>query len=141
MAANDRQVAGNHYGGGIYQHWDMVVEHKLNYFQGQITKYVMRAPKKNGKQDLEKARHFLDKYLEVYDLIHAEPTTIQVGVTPIEHVLRQYTDERFTIEGHAANGTALYKCRQCGQEAWAIGNYEAHLTHGSCAGGGYVAQG
>jgi len=73
MAANDKQVAGQHYAANV-QHWDMVVEHKLNYFEGQITKYVMRARKKNGKQDLEKAAHFLEKYLEVYDQLNPPPS-------------------------------------------------------------------
>jgi len=62
--ANERQVGGNHYAGKI-QHWDIVADHDLDYFQGQITKYVMRWKKKNGIQDLEKARHFLDKYIEL----------------------------------------------------------------------------
>lgn len=64
MAANDKQVGGKHYEAG-HQHWDIVHEHQLDYFQGQITKYVMRWKKKNGVQDLEKARHFLDKYIEL----------------------------------------------------------------------------
>jgi hypothetical protein len=70
MSANDKQVAGAHYGGGVHQHWDIVVEHDLDYFQGQITKYAMRCRKKNGKQDLEKCRHFVEKYLEVYDQMY-----------------------------------------------------------------------
>lgn len=64
MEANKRQVGGSHYGGGEFQHWDMVVQHDLDYFQGQITKYVMRWKAKNGLQDLEKAQHFLEKYIE-----------------------------------------------------------------------------
>lgn len=62
--ANQRQVAGAHYGLSSYQHWDIVVQFKLDYFQGQITKYVMRWSKKNGVTDLEKAAHFLQKYIE-----------------------------------------------------------------------------
>lgn len=80
MSANDRQVAGAHYGGGAHQHWDIVVEHELNYFEGQITKYTMRCRKKNGKQDLEKARHFIEKYLEVYDTMYP-PEPMQVTGT------------------------------------------------------------
>lgn len=64
MSANDKQVAGTHYGSGI-QHWDYVVANDLDYFQGQITKYVTRWKKKNGITDLLKAQHFLEKYLEV----------------------------------------------------------------------------
>jgi len=64
MSANDRQVGGNHYKGKI-QHWDIVAQHDLDYFQAQIVKYVMRWKKKNGMQDLRKAAHFLEKYIEL----------------------------------------------------------------------------
>ena len=62
--ANDRQVGGVHYNSKI-QHWDYVVANDLDYFQAQITKYVTRHKKKNGLQDLKKAQHFLEKYIEV----------------------------------------------------------------------------
>lgn len=65
MAANDKQVGGTHYKAGDVEHWDMVVHFKLDYFQGQITKYVMRWREKGGVKDLEKAQHVLEKYLEV----------------------------------------------------------------------------
>lgn len=65
MAANERQVGGAHYKTGPVQHWDMVAQHGLDYFQGQITKYVMRWKAKGGIQDLEKAAHFLEKYIEL----------------------------------------------------------------------------
>ncbi len=66
MQANERQVGGAHYGpGGAVQHWDLVWHYGLGYFPGQITKYVLRAPLKNGLQDLEKAAHFAQKYLEL----------------------------------------------------------------------------
>lgn len=67
--ANKRQVGGKHYKGRTYhgipiEHWDVVVVFDLNYFQGQVTKYVMRYKDKNGLEDLHKARHFLDKLIE-----------------------------------------------------------------------------
>ncbi len=64
MSANEKQVAGNHYRSSI-QHWDYVVANDLDYFQAQITKYVTRWKKKNGLVDLEKAKHFLEKYIEL----------------------------------------------------------------------------
>ena len=68
-SANERQVGGGHYQqGDSYQHWDIVAEYQLDYFQGQITKYVMRWKKKNGIQDLQKAQHFLDKYIELAEM-------------------------------------------------------------------------
>src|SRR5882724_10953683 len=64
--ANDRQVGGEHYKDGTKpEHWDLVAMYGWDYFTGQITKYLMRWRKKNGIEDLEKARHYLDKYIEV----------------------------------------------------------------------------
>lgn len=37
----------------------------LGYFEGQITKYLVRWRKKGGYQDLLKAKSFMDKLLEV----------------------------------------------------------------------------
>jgi hypothetical protein len=65
--ANERQVGGGHYKSRI-QHWDYVWENQLDYFQAQIIKYVTRWKDKNGKQDLEKAMHFLEKYMELQEL-------------------------------------------------------------------------
>lgn len=62
--ANQRQIGGRHYKSEI-EHWDWVAANNLDYFQGQITKYVARWKNKGGLQDLEKARHFLDKYIEL----------------------------------------------------------------------------
>ena len=64
MTANSRQIGGKHYQSPM-QHWDFVASNKLDYFQGQVTKYVCRWKSKNGLEDLLKARHFLDKYIEL----------------------------------------------------------------------------
>lgn len=64
IPANERQVGGKHYHTAI-QHWDYVHANQLDYFQGQITKYVTRWKRKNGLEDLRKAKHFLDKYIEL----------------------------------------------------------------------------
>lgn len=63
MTANERQVGGEHYREPI-QHWDLVLANKIPYMEAQIIKYVMRWQRKNGLQDLEKARHFLEKLIE-----------------------------------------------------------------------------
>lgn len=62
--ANDTQVAGTHYR-SEYQHWDLVADTGMGYFQGQVTKYVTRHASKNGLQDLQKAAHFLQKLIEL----------------------------------------------------------------------------
>lgn len=64
--ANESQVGGTHYQTEFgRQHWDVVADFGLDYFQGQITRYLFRWRKKNGIEDLKKARHFLDKYIEL----------------------------------------------------------------------------
>lgn len=75
--ANEKQVAGSHYRTHI-QHWDYVVANDLDYFQGQITKYVTRWKRKNGITDLLKAQHFLEKYIEVSRAAEANRVTITV---------------------------------------------------------------
>lgn len=65
MSANEYQVAGQHYRKTKIQHWDYAASNNFDYFQGQITKYVTRWKDKNGLQDLEKAKHFLEKYIEI----------------------------------------------------------------------------
>ena len=66
MSANDKQINGDHYRGAI-QTWDYIVANDLGFLEGNIVKYVTRFRKKNGIQDLEKARHYLDKLIEVED--------------------------------------------------------------------------
>jgi hypothetical protein len=66
MEANEVQVAGDHYKKhGELQHWDVVNHFELDYFQGQITRYVFRWKDKNGIEDLHKAAHYLQKYIEL----------------------------------------------------------------------------
>lgn len=66
MSANERQIGGNHYKKGGEEHWDRQWRlYGRGYFVGCITKYVERYPEKNGIQDLEKAKHFLDKLIEL----------------------------------------------------------------------------
>lgn len=64
--ANEVQVGGTHYK-NTFQHWDLVHATDMGYFEGQITKYVTRNRKKNGKQDLDKAMHFLIKFIELVE--------------------------------------------------------------------------
>lgn len=64
MNANDIQVGGSHYR-SEYQHWDFVGRClKGRYLEGQITKYIARHHKKNGLEDVQKARHYAVKLLE-----------------------------------------------------------------------------
>lgn len=63
MSANDKQVGGSHYKGGI-EPWDFIIANNIGFMEGSIIKYVARHTKKNGIEDLKKAQHFLEKLIE-----------------------------------------------------------------------------
>ena len=59
------QVGGDHYKANPIQPWDYIIANNLDYWQGNIVKYLTRWKDKGGVEDLKKARHFLDKYIEL----------------------------------------------------------------------------
>lgn len=142
------QVGGTHYrtSGSRMQHWDMCTIFKLDYFQGQITKYVLRWKHKYSDpakklEDLKKARQFLDKYIEDHEQwVDTQPPAPAATLNAGEalYVLREYD---FTIEDYRTDGTQLYKCGKCGAAHWHRTLSAALQEHGDCPGKGYVAQG
>jgi hypothetical protein len=65
LTANDTQVGGDHYKRKAVQPWDFIAANNLGYFEGNIVKYISRWRDKNGMDDLLKARHYLDKLIEI----------------------------------------------------------------------------
>lgn len=63
--ANEMQIGGDHYRGKTIQPWDFIAANELGYFEGNIVKYVFRWKDKGGVNDLKKARHYLDKLIEL----------------------------------------------------------------------------
>lgn len=59
------QVAGNHYKKLTIQPVEYAHHNGLNYCQGSIIKYVTRYKSKNGREDLLKARHFIDLLIQL----------------------------------------------------------------------------
>lgn len=62
--ANAIQVGGSHYQALAPQPWDVITSWGLSFLAGNVIKYVARAPAKGGIEDLQKARHYLDKLIE-----------------------------------------------------------------------------
>lgn len=60
---NKIQVGGRHYKKLPIQVWDFNLQNDLDYFQGNIVKYVTRWKDKGWLEDLHKAKHYLDKYI------------------------------------------------------------------------------
>ena len=65
MSANDKQVAGNHYKEQKIQPWDYIIQNNIGYMEGNIIKYVSRWKEKGGVADLQKAKHYLEKLIEI----------------------------------------------------------------------------
>lgn len=62
----DLQVGGDHYKSMKIQPAKFALENKLDYCQANAIKYICRHASKNGKQDLEKAKHYIDLLIEHY---------------------------------------------------------------------------
>jgi hypothetical protein len=66
-AALTTQVGGSHYKDMAIQPVEYIHKNGIGYFEGCVIKYVSRWRKKNGVEDLEKARHFLDLLISFED--------------------------------------------------------------------------
>lgn len=150
MSANDKQVGGDHYRKVPgEQHWDRIYRlYGRGYFVGCATKYAERYYEKNGKEDLEKAVHFLQKLIELeYPEKPKPPSIVDVFMGQVvsnrnsdlnhwrtfkafESSAPQYLhDQDFLCEGGSGNGSNLYRCRNCRALLWATGLEEAAKTH------------
>lgn len=65
MSANDNQVGGFHYKSQQIQAWDYIISNNLGFLEGNIIKYISRWKNKDGIKDLLKARHYIDKLIEI----------------------------------------------------------------------------
>lgn len=63
--ANAQQVGGTYYQKPI-QPWDFITANGIGFLEGNAIKYISRHREKNGKEDLQKAIHYLQKAIEVY---------------------------------------------------------------------------
>ena len=64
MNNKDIQIGGSHYKDMKIQPIDYIVENEIPYREANVIKYVSRYKSKNGLEDLQKARHYLDLLIE-----------------------------------------------------------------------------
>ena len=60
-----------HYQKGQIQVWDFIADQKLDYFKGNVVKYVCRAGSKSGESELDdlmKAKVYVEKAIELLAL-------------------------------------------------------------------------
>lgn len=64
LKASDKQVNGEHYKCMPIQPAYFAHVNKLGFLEANVIKYVCRHSRKHGKEDLLKARHYIDLLLE-----------------------------------------------------------------------------
>jgi hypothetical protein len=70
--ADDLQISGSHYKDMAIQPWELmeaVLTHAefVGFLKGNIIKYSLRAGRKDGSDDLGKAKHYMMKLKEIQD--------------------------------------------------------------------------
>ena len=63
MSANN--TGPGHYKDKAIQPWDFIVSNNLGYLEGNVIKYVSRWRQKGGVEDLRKAKHYIEKLIEM----------------------------------------------------------------------------
>ena len=119
MDANKTQVGGTHYKvPGLPEHWDLAIMYNWDPFQYQITKYIMRWKDKNGLEDLQKAAHFLQKYIENWPQYQRPPK-----VADFYQYVKPTGWVGFEFEGSDADGFH-FRCGNCRKEVRGLSQYQ-----------------
>ena len=64
MSAYDKQIGGSHYKDMTIQPSEFINKNNLPFAEGNAIKYICRHKHKGERQDLEKAKHYIDMILE-----------------------------------------------------------------------------
>ena len=62
--ATSEQVGGDHYAVMKIQPIEFILANELGFCEGNVIKYLCRYKRKNGLEDLKKARQYLDFLIE-----------------------------------------------------------------------------
>lgn len=64
LPARMKQIGGNHYVDHHIQPWDIIDEYQLDFYRGNVIKYVLREKDDQRREDIQKAIHYLEKWLD-----------------------------------------------------------------------------
>lgn len=67
MSQFDLQVGGSHYKQMPIQPLEFIAKNGLDFFQGNVLKYILRYKDKGGVEDLKKARHYIEMIIEMME--------------------------------------------------------------------------
>lgn len=102
MSALDSQIGGGHYKGLPIQPVEYCQKNSLGFCESSVIKYVSRHKRKNGRQDIEKAIHFLNLLLDLeYEDIPVVPVPdesfIPNKILKVGMAVTVYDNYRFAI--------------------------------------------
>lgn len=60
------QVGGSHYQKYVIQPIEFIVKNNIPFLEANVIKYIVRYKDKNGLEDLNKAKHYLEMLIENY---------------------------------------------------------------------------
>lgn len=67
MTAKETQIGGDHYQRLTIQPIDFILANEIPFCEANAIKYLCRWRHKNGVQDLEKAKHYIDLLIEAHN--------------------------------------------------------------------------
>jgi len=65
MSALDTKIGGTHYKNFAIEPIEFIYKNGIGFCEGNAIKYLVRWREKGGKQDLLKAKHYIDLLLEM----------------------------------------------------------------------------
>lgn len=108
MSSLNRQVDGNHYKSLMIQPMEYAHANDLDWYQGEVVKYITRFRDKGKRKDLEKIIHLVQVLIELEYPITANaigqlpphtPTGVSVGGLRIEHVPFRSSSDASSLPG------------------------------------------
>jgi hypothetical protein len=122
----DVQIGGSHYKGLAMQPVQFSNIAALGFCEGNVVKYLCRWRKKNGLEDIDKVRHYLELLLEAIDKNQHNLPLIYT-IAPLQKFLAQFPEltavertiiqavtmwRRSTVKSSAANRRQIHLLRE-----------------------------
>ncbi len=121
------QVGGSHYKDMKIQPIEFIQANGLDFCQGSVIKYVSRYRNKNGLEDLQKARNYLDLMIRELDPGHA---VTGVPIAPNGGIIADSLGDKGSIEWRAKKDTDNL-CDECIKDYRICGANREHGTDNS----------
>lgn len=111
MNALETQVGGTHYKKLKMQPIELIAKANLNFFQGNIVKYISRYESKNGVEDVKKAKHYAELAWELQPKNHSG--WLKVVSTKIYCIENGFDERKTNIIFHAVLGNYVSVIKEC----------------------------